>query len=120
LKEIQKNRKGTGLFPKVSNDSARSSYCLLYRTIVVKLGKTAPGTKVLSSFDHDNMDFTLGTKTLDELLVLVVLAILGQAAQTGCSAIQGLGTFVKTLLESTVDHGLFKDLKVEIEEKGKI
>lgn len=112
LKEIQKNGESTRLFSEVGDNGARSSDCLLDRAIVVKLGKAAPGAKILSCFDHHNMDLTLGAKTLDELLVLIVLAVLGQAAQTGCSAIQGLGAFMKTLLESTMDHGLFKNLNV--------
>jgi hypothetical protein len=111
LEKVQKNRKSTGLFSKVGDNSTRSSNGLLHTTIVVKLGKTAPSTKVLTSFDHDNMNFTFGAKSLDELLVLIVLAILGQAAQSRRSAIQCFGTFVKTLLKSTVDHGLSKNLR---------
>lgn len=57
------------------------------------------------------MDFTFCAKSLDELLVFLILAILGQTAQTGRSAVQGLGAFVKSLLESTMDHGLFKNLQ---------
>jgi hypothetical protein len=110
LKKVQKNRKGTSLFTKISDNGARSSDSLLDGTFVVKLGKTTPGTEVLSCIDHDNVNFTFGTKALDELLVFLILTVLGQAAQSGRSAVQGLGAFVKTLLKSTMDHGLSKNL----------
>jgi hypothetical protein len=114
LEEIQKDGKSTGLFTEISNDGARSTDSLLDTTIIIELGKPTPGTKVLSGLDHDNMDFTFGTETLDELLVLVILAILGEATETGRAAIQSLGALVKTLLESSVDHGLFEDLIVMV------
>jgi hypothetical protein len=56
------------------------------------------------------MNLTLSTESLDELLVFLILAVLGEAAETGCAAIQGLGTLVETLFESSVDHGLLQDL----------
>jgi hypothetical protein len=110
LEVIQQHRKSTSLLSKVGNDSTGGTDGLLDTAIVIELGKSTPGTKVLSSFDHDNVDFTFGTKTLDELLVFLILTILGQATKASRSAIQSLGTLVKTLLESTVDHCLFKDL----------
>lgn len=114
MEEIQKDGKSTGLFTEIGNDGARSADSLLDTTIIIELGKSAPGTKVLSGLYHDNMDFTFGTESLDELFVLVILAILGEAAETGRAAIQSLGALVKTLLESSVDHGLFKDLIVMV------
>jgi hypothetical protein len=110
LEVVQEDRKSTSLFTEIGDDSARSTDSLLDRTIIVELGKSTPGTKVLSGLNHDNVDLTFGTKSLDELLVFLVLAVLGQATKASRSAIQGFGALVKTLLESSVDHGLFKDL----------
>jgi hypothetical protein len=110
LKIVQQHRKSAGLLSKVGNDSARRTDGLLDTSIIILFGKTTPGSKVLSIFDHDNVDLTFGTESLDELLVFLVLTVLGQTSETGSSAIQGLGAFVKTLLESTVDHCFFQDL----------
>lgn len=116
LEVIQKNRKGAGLFTEIGDDGAGRANGLLDGTVVVKLGESAPGTEVLSGFDHDNVDLTLGTESLDELLVFLVLTVLGEATQTGAAAIECLGALVESLLQSSVDHGLFQDLTESIQD----
>jgi len=98
LEVIQKDRKGTGLLTEIGNDSARGSDGLLDAAIVVELGKSAPGTEVLSGFDHDDMDFSLGTESLDELLIFLVLAVLGKATETGGTSVERLRALVESLL----------------------
>ena len=112
LEVIQENREGAGFFTKVGDDGAGRSDGLLDAAVVVELGESAPGTEVLSGFDHDDVNLTLGAESLDELLVLVVVAVLGEAAETGGASVQGLGALVESLLQSTVDHGLFQNLVV--------
>jgi len=112
LEVIQEDRECTGLLTKVGDDGARGSDGLLDGAVVVELGESAPRTEVLSGVDHDDVDLSLGTESLDELLVFVVLAVLREAAQSGGAAIEGLGALVESLLESSVDHGLFQDLCV--------
>jgi hypothetical protein len=112
LKKVQEDRKSTGLFSKISDNSARSTDSLLDTAIILKLGKSAPGAEFLSGFDHDDVNFTFGAKGLDKLLVLLVLAILGKAAETGRTTVESLGALVESLLQSTVDHGLLEDLMI--------
>jgi len=59
------------------------------------------------------MDLTFGTETLDELLVFLVFTVLGKATQTGSASVQGLGALVESLLQTSVDHGLFQNLFVD-------
>jgi hypothetical protein len=113
LKVVQKDTKGTSLFTKLGDNSARSTNGLLHTAIVIKLGKSTPCSKVLSGLNHNNVNLAFGAKTLDELLVFLILAILGKTAETSSSAVQSLGAFVKTFLKSSMDHGLFKDLLSE-------
>lgn len=58
------------------------------------------------------MDFTLGTKCADELLVFLVFAVLGKTAKTSGTAIESLGTLVKSLFESIMDKSLLEDLLI--------
>jgi hypothetical protein len=38
--------------------------CLLDITIIIELGQSTLGTRVISSLDHDNMAFTFGAESL--------------------------------------------------------
>lgn len=113
LKVIQKDRKSTSLFTKVGNDTARSANSLLDTAAIVELGKSTPCAKFLSRLDHDNMDFTFSAKGTDELFVFLILTVLGKAAETSRTAIEGLGALVQSLLQTIVDECLFKHLTVE-------
>lgn len=56
------------------------------------------------------MDFTFGTESANEFLVFLILAVLGQTAETRRTTIQCLGTLVESLLEAIVDESLFQNL----------
>jgi len=56
------------------------------------------------------MDFTLCTKSANELFVFLILTVLGKAAETGRAAIQSLGTLVESLFKAIVDECLLKNL----------
>lgn len=58
------------------------------------------------------MDFTLGTESANKFLVLFVFAVLGETAETSRAAIESLGTFMKSLLETIVNERLLEDLQV--------
>jgi len=110
LKVIKKDGEGMGFFSEISDDSARSTDSLLDGTIIINLGKTTPGTEVLTGLDHNNMHFTLSTKSADEFLVLLVFAVLRKTAKTGRTAVESLSAFVKSLLKSIMDKSLLEDL----------
>ena len=111
LEEVQKNVERPALFAEIGDDAAASSDSLLDAPVIVKLRESAPGAKLLPGFDHHNVDLALGAECLDELLVLLVLAVLGKAAEACRAPIQRLRAFVKTLLETTMDHSLLKNLQ---------
>ena len=56
------------------------------------------------------MDFSLGAKSTNELFVFLILAVLGEAAETGRAAVKSLGALVESLLQSIVDKSLLEDL----------
>ena len=98
LKVIKQNWQGSCLFPEVFDDCTRCPYGLLHTPIIVELRQSTPSTKVLTTVYHDYRHLSLLTKSADKLFVLLVLAILGQAAETSLAAIEGLGTLVKAFL----------------------
>jgi hypothetical protein len=52
------------------------------------------------------MDFTLGAESTNELFVFLILAVLGETAETGRAAVKSLGALVESLLESVMDKSL--------------
>jgi hypothetical protein len=52
------------LLTEIGNDGSRSVDCLLDITIIIDLGQSTLGTRVISSLDHDNMAFTFGAESL--------------------------------------------------------
>ena len=94
LKVVKENGKSPGFLTKIGNDGTAGPDCLLDLTIGIQLGQTTPGTQVLTAIDHDYGDLTLSTKSTDELLVLLILTVLGKAAKTGGTTVEGLGAFV--------------------------
>ena len=110
LEVVKQDSQCPGLFTEVGDNSAAGPDSLLDLTLGVQLGQSAPGTQVLSTVNHDHGDLTLSAQSTDELLVLLILAVLSKAAKTGGTAIKGLGALVESLTESVVDKGLLKDL----------
>ena len=111
LEVVKKNRQGPCLLTKVSDDSTTGPDSLLHLTIGIKLGQSTPCSQILAAVNHDDRDFTLGAESADELLVLLVLAVLGKTAKTGGAAVEGLGTFMEALAETIMDKCLFEDLR---------
>jgi hypothetical protein len=80
LEEIQKDGKSMLLFTEIGDDGARSADSLLGTTIIIELGQSSPGTRVISSLAHDGMDFTFGAESLqsfshDKFVVLAVFCV---------------------------------------------
>lgn len=94
LKIVKEYRQGTSFLPKVSNNGTACPHCLLHLTVSIELGQPTPSTELFSTIDHDDRDFAFGTEGTNELLVLLVFAILGKTAKTGRTTIEGLGTLV--------------------------
>jgi hypothetical protein len=50
-------------------------------TIIIELGQSVPGTRVLSSLDHDNMDFAFSAESTQsfsyDMVVVLALAVVG-------------------------------------------
>ena len=110
LKVIKKDRQRPGLLSEVGDHSATRPDSLLDLAIRIELGQSTPGTQVLAAINHDDRDLALGAECADELLVLLVLAVLGEAAKAGGAAVEGLGAFVQALAETVVNESLFEDL----------
>lgn len=110
LKVILEDSQSTAFLTELSYNTARSSYSLLDGTIIIELGESTHGSKVLSIIHHNDRNFSFGTKGTDELFVLFVLTVLGEAAETGRAAVKCLGALVESLAETIVDKGLLQDL----------
>jgi len=116
LEVIQKNSQSPGFLTKISDDSAGSTDSLLDTTFFIELGKSAPGTKVLSRVNHNDGDLSLSTKSSNKLFVLLVFTVLGETAETGGAAVEGLGTLMKAFAETIVDEGLLEYLQRTLNE----
>jgi len=110
FKIILEYSKCTSLLTKLGDYCARSTDSLLDGALLIKLGKTAHSTEILSSINHDDGNLTLCAESTDELLVLIILAILCKTAETSRTAVKGLCTLMKSLLETIMDEGLLKNL----------
>jgi hypothetical protein len=111
LEVVKEHRKRARLLPEVGDDRAARPDGLLHLTVGIKLGQSTPGPKVLPGVDHDHGYLPLGAQGAYELLVLLVLAVLSEAAQSRRAAIEGLGAFVQSLAQSVVNEGLLQDLQ---------
>ena len=110
LEVVKKDGKGTGLLTEIGNDCAGSAYSLLDTTIIIELSESAPCPKFLSKIDHDNMDFSLGTKSADKLLVFLVFTVLGETAEASGATVKSLGAFMEPLFETVMNESLLEYL----------
>lgn len=110
LKVVKKNSQGPSLLAKISNDRTTGPHSLLHLTLGIQLGQSTPSTQILTAVHHNHGDFTLGAESTNELFVLLVFAVLGEAAETGGAAVECLGAFVESFAESVVDECLFEYL----------
>lgn len=111
LEVVEKYRQRASLLTEVGDDRAARPDGLLNLSVGVELGQSAPRSQVLAAVDHDNGYFALGAEGANELLVLLVLAVLGEAAESGRAAVEGLGALVQSLAKSIVDEGLLQHLR---------
>ena len=112
LEVVEKHRQRARLLPEFGDDGAACPDGLLDLALGIELGQPAPRTQILAAVDHDHGHLALCAQGADELLVLLVLAVLREAAETGGAAIEGLGALVKPLAESVVHESLLQDLRL--------
>lgn len=105
-----------GLLSEVGDDGAGAPNSLLDLSLLVEGAHAAPGTKLLSVVDHDEVNLPLVAEGADELGVLLVVAGLGEAAEAGGALVEGLGTLVEALAEAVVHEGLLEDFLEGIED----
>ena len=110
FKVILEYSESASLFTELGDYCTGSTDSLLDGTLFIELCKTAHGSKILSSIDHDDGNLSLCTESTDEFLVLVVLAILSKTAETGRTAVKSLGALMESLLETVMDERLLKNL----------
>ncbi len=116
LQVIKENGKSVSLLSEVRDNGARASNSLSDLTISIQLGHAAPSSQVLAVINHDEVNLSLSAESTDQLGVLSIVARLGQAAQTGGTLVEGLGTLVETFEETIVDQGLLQDLLQRLED----
>jgi len=94
LKVVKKNGEGAGLLSEIGDDGTRGAHSLLHRAFSIELGKSTPRTEILPAVHHDDGHLSLSAQSTNELLVLLVLAVLGEAAEAGRATVEGLGALV--------------------------
>jgi len=56
------------------------------------------------------MDFSLGTKSADKLLVFLVFTVLGETAEASGATVKSLGAFMEPLFETVMNESFLEDL----------
>jgi hypothetical protein len=89
---------------------ARTSDNFTWVALPINLAQPGPSTKDLSISDLDQVNFVLGTESLDELDVLCLSAGLHEDAQMGMALVQSFGALTETTSETIVDQSIFQYL----------
>ena len=85
------------------HNDTRAAYNFTGVTLLVDLAQSRPGTKNFGISNLDQVDFVLGTESLDKLDVLRLRTGLNKDAQMGLALVQGFGCLAETTGESVVN-----------------
>lgn len=93
LEEVEEDVERVAVLTELGDDGARAAHDLLRLTLAVDLAETAPlaDTIVLALLNHDEMDALLLAERAHEACVLLVVAVLRQAAELGGVGVECLG-----------------------------
>ena len=97
---------------KLLNNNRRAASNFPCNILSIISAKTNPLPQFFSTGDLNQWDFILLAKGGDKLLVLVLLAVLGEDAEVGflvvgVGGLEGFANFVKTLGELVLETGEF-------------
>jgi len=116
LDVVENDVKGGAELAIISDDSHRAADSLADGAILSQLGKANPLTELLALIALDKVHVALGTQGLNELGVLVVVAVLGEDAEAGGATVQGLGALVKATAEPVVHKRRLEHLLKSIDD----
>ena len=94
----------------VLDNDARAANDLTGVTLTVDFAKTSPGTKDLSISNLDEVDFVLGTESLNKLKVLSLCAAFNEDAKMGLALVKGLGALTKSTSKTVVNESVLQNL----------
>ena len=103
------------LLAVVGDDGHGAADSLADSAVFVELGQADPLAEFLALVALDKVHVALGAQGLDELGVLVVVAVLGQDAQASGAAVQGLGALVQATAKPVVDQRRLENLLERID-----
>ena len=110
LEVLKENVQSLGLNTIVLDDYARAANDLTGVTLTVDFAKTSPGTKDLSISNLDEVDFVLGTESLNKLKVLSLCAAFNEDAKMGLALVKGLGALTKSTSKTVVNESVLQNL----------
>jgi hypothetical protein len=87
---VEDHIQGRALLFEVSDDGDGAAHGLADGAVLSQLGKAAPLTDLGTGIGHDQVNAGLGAQSLHKLLVLLVVAVLGEDAQASTSTVKGL------------------------------
>jgi hypothetical protein len=103
------NSKTLSLLTIVSNNAGRASNNLASLTLGVNLAETCPLSELLGFSDGNQVDRLLSAKSLDELLVIWLVAIVSEDTELGLTTLNGAARLVEATSEAIVVEGLLED-----------
>jgi hypothetical protein len=97
---VNNEREGFGLLTVFDDGDGRGALHLTGQVLFVVLAVAEPLTEVKLLLDGDHGDTVGLSESLNELLVLGVIAVLGEDAKKGLLAVKSLADFVEALNET--------------------
>ena len=108
LQVLLQDSKTLGFLSIICDDSTRASHNLAGLSFLVDFAETSPLTKLLILRHSNQIDYLFGTKCLNQLLVIWLIAIICQDTELFLSTLNRTGFLVETTRESIVGKSFFK------------
>jgi len=103
LDVVNNERESFGFLTVVDDGYGRGALCLSWVSFLVVLAVTEPDTNVVTAFNADHGDAVRLGEGGDELLVLWVVAVVGEDAKECLLAVKSLANFIESLDETYID-----------------
>jgi len=109
LEVLLQHREALRLISVVGHDRAAAAHHLAGGALRVQLAEPRPLPELLVLGDGDQVDVVLAAQRLDQLLVVGLVAVLGEDAELRLALLDGARRLVEAAGEAVVREGLLED-----------
>ena len=94
----------------ILDNNARAANDLARVALAVDLAEASPRAENLGVSNLDEVDFVLGTESLNKLKVLSLCAAFDEDAKMGLALVKGLGALTKSTSKTVVNESVLQNL----------